>query len=121
MGLDMYAFTTSQDIPPTDFEEPQDSAELFYWRKHPNLHGWMEKLYFERGGTNKKFNCSPVRLEPVHLDALEHAVFNDELPKTTGFFFGKSRPEEKEWDFEFIRKAREAFKAGKQVFYTSWW
>lgn len=121
MGLDMYAFTTSQDIPPTDFNKPRDCAELFYWRKHPNLHGWMEELYFERGGTNSDFNCSPVRLEPVHIDALEKAVFNDELPPTTGFFFGESRPMEKERDLEFIRKAREALKSGKQVFYTSWW
>jgi hypothetical protein len=121
MGLDMYAFTTRQDIPPTDFDEPRDCAELFYWRKHPNLHGWMEELYFRRGGTNKDFNCSAVRLEPAHLDALEQAVRRDALPHTTGFFFGVSRPAEKERDFEFIRKAREAFTAGKQVFYTSWW
>jgi hypothetical protein len=121
MGLDMYAFTTRQDIPPTDFDEPGDCAQLFYWRKHPNLHGWMQNLYFERGGANRDFNCSPVRLDPVHLDALEKAVFDNELPFTAGFFFGQSRPEDQERDLEFIRKARDAFKAGKQVFYTSWW
>jgi hypothetical protein len=120
MGLDMYAFTTSQDIPPTDFDEPRDCAELFYWRKHPNLHGWMEQVYFENGGRNN-FNCAPVQLELAHLDALEEAIRRDELPHTTGFFFGESQPEEKERDFEFVRKAREALRIGKRVFYASWW
>jgi hypothetical protein len=121
MGLDMYAFTTSQDIPPTDFDEPRDSAELFYWRKHPNLHGWMEWIYFKRGGQDRDFNSSPVRLESVHLDALEQAIRRDELPRTTGFFFGESRPEERERDFEFVRKAREALRVGKRVFYIGYW
>jgi hypothetical protein len=121
MGLDMYAFTTSQNIPPTDFDEPEDSAQLFYWRKHPNLHGWMEELYLQSGGKNRNFNCAAVRLEAAHLDALEKDVFKDALPPTTGFLFGESRPEEKQRDLEFVRKAREALKAGKRVFYTSWW
>jgi hypothetical protein len=121
MGLDMYTFTTSQDVPAVDFDHPSDCEPLFYWRKHPNLHGWMERIYFEKGGQNPDFNCAAVRLEPAHLDALEQAIQNDELPHTTGFFFGESRPEEGDRDFEFIRKAREAFKSGKRVFYTSWW
>ena len=50
MSLDMYAFITSQNIPPVDFKDPQDSEELYYWRKHPNPHGWMEQLYRKKGG-----------------------------------------------------------------------
>jgi hypothetical protein len=40
---------------------------------------------------------------------------------TTGFFFGESRPEEKQDDLDFIQKARAAIADGKKVFYTSWW
>jgi len=121
MGLDMYACTTSQDIPEVDFEDPHDAARLFYWRKHPDLHGWMEQLYRSKGGADDAFNLAPVRLDAADLDALEKAVTADELPETDGFFFGVSRPEEKSLDLEFIRKAREIIGAGKKVYYTSWW
>jgi hypothetical protein len=121
MGLDMYAFTTSQDIPHADFKHPPDSVQFFYWRKHPDLHGWMEQIYFKRGGQHKDFNLSPVRLDLVHLQALEQALRDEELPEATGFFFGESGPEERERDFEFLNLAREAHKAGKRIFYTSWW
>jgi hypothetical protein len=122
MGLDMYAFTTTLDTPPTDFEHPTDDCvELFYWRKHPDLHGWMRELYFKRGGEHNNFNCSAVRLEPDHLDELEKDIRGGRLPKTAGFFFGTSRAEEKGNDLEFVRLAREAHKAGKRIYYTSWW
>ena len=121
MGLDMYAFTTGENIPAVDFEQPKDAAELFYWRKHPNLHGWMEELYLFKGGSDEYFNCVPVRLDEYDLDYLERLVFADELPLTTGFFFGESQPEDKKDDVEFIQKARAAISEGKRVYYTSWW
>ena len=121
MGLDMYAFTTREDIPPVDFPDPADTAKLFYWRKHPNLHGWMEVLYRAKGGKDEQFSLAPVRLVVSDLDALEKAVRKNALPETSGFFFGKSRPDEKNRDLEFICKARDAIVSGKAVFYTSWW
>jgi hypothetical protein len=39
-----------------DFEV-ETLAELHYWRKHPNLHGWMEQHYREKGDSAKSFNC----------------------------------------------------------------
>jgi hypothetical protein len=121
MGLDMYAFTTGADIPAVDFKQPDDSAELFYWRKHPNLHGWMEELYRAKGGSEDDFNCVPVRLEKADIDALETIVNGDNLPFTTGFFFGESLPEDKNDDLNFVQKARAALNEGKRVYYTSWW
>lgn len=121
MGLDQYAFTTSQDILDVDFDSPEDSAELFYWRKHPNLQGWMEKLYREKGGEDTEFNCSVVQLTEEDLDELAIAVASCELPETEGFFFGKSYPEDKERDTEFLDKAYAALKRGKKVYYSSWW
>ena len=59
MGLDMYAFTTSETIPAVDFKDPADSAELPYWRKHPNLHGWMEQPYRQKGGKSEGFIDRP--------------------------------------------------------------
>src|ERR1700690_335349 len=100
MGLDMFAYTTTADISAVDFDDPTDSDELFYWRKHPNLHGWMEALYRTKGGIDDDFNVAPVRLDATDLDALEQVIKRNGLPETTGFFFGESRPKEKTCDVE---------------------
>jgi hypothetical protein len=121
MGLDMYAFTTNDAIPAADFTQPDNSDEIFYWRKHPNLHGWMEQLYRSKGGSEGEFNCVCVRLDQSDLAALEYAVNENELPQTQGFFFGLSDGSEKSHDLDFIHKARDALASGKAVFYTSWW
>lgn len=121
MGLDMYAFTTGSTIPAADFDAPDDRAELHYWRKHPDLHGWMEDLYRRKGGTDDQFNCVPVRLDAADLEALELAVNDSLLPHTAGFFFGVSDGSEKADDLAFIHKARDALADGLSVFYYSWW
>jgi len=122
MGLDMYAYRVKRGMitEQVDFETP-DSDELHYWRKHPDLHGWMENLYYEKGGKEHIFNCVNVQLTEDDLDRLESDIKNDVLPFTEGFFFGESQPEDMDDDLEFIRKAREAIEAGEDVYYTSWW
>ncbi|MBI5721427.1 MAG: phosphoglycerate kinase [Burkholderiales bacterium] len=120
MGLDMYAYSTDQTLSRLDFEKPKDRKEIAYWRKHANLHGWMEQLYRSHGGA-QRFNCVNVALTAEDIDALERTVLADELPFTEGFFFGESIPEDKEDDIAFIAKARECLAAGKSVYYTSWW
>lgn len=129
MGLDMNAYATDyKPAQPVDFELPDATTsnnaireELAYWRKHPNLHGWMEQLYRSKGGTADDFNCVNVALTAEDINQLEWAVMNDELPHTDGFFFGASQPEDKADDLKFIAAARKALADGKTVFYTSWW
>lgn len=124
MGLDMYAFATpSKPETETDFRIPKDgiTTELAYWRKHPDLHGWMETLYRKKGGTEDDFNVVNLLLTPEDIDTLDEAVRNDFLPPTQGFFFGQSDGSEKDHDMAFIAKAREAHAAGLTVYYTSWW
>ena len=78
MGIDMFALTTTEKpASEVDFDTEQQS-ELHYWRKHPDLHGWMEKLYREKGGAAESFNwvrmvlggqiCLPGGI-PLTLDA----------------------------------------------------
>ena len=126
MGLDMYAFSTkAKPKTEVDFEtknfEPQD--EVAYWRKHPNLHGWMQNLYDMKGGTSSDFNGDCVVLDSEDLDNLEADIREGNLPDTSGFFFGESanNDEENENDLLFVTKAREAISEGKTVYYTSWW
>jgi hypothetical protein len=43
------------------YNEWDDTIELAYWRKHPNLQGWMQELYYEKGGEGE-FNCVDLEL-----------------------------------------------------------
>lgn len=123
MGLDMYAFSIERDEtrPQVDFKLGNNASQFHYWRKHPNLHGWMQQLYEAKGGTNPDFNCDPLILNIEDIDALEAAIKGEALPKTHGFFFGETTGEEKEDDLEFIKKAREIIAEGRDVVYDSWW
>jgi hypothetical protein len=121
MGLDMYAFKTKATITkPVDFTD-DDALRIHAWRKHPNLHGWMESLYRTKGGAAESFNVTNVQLTAEDIDALEFAIREKILPDTTGFFFGESDGSEVEDDLGFVAKARDALKAGYLVFYASWW
>lgn len=124
MGLDMYAFAVPKEnaIDDFTFKREEDYIEIHYWRKHHDLHGWMENLYMEKGG-QEEFNCKPVRLTEEDLDQLEQDILGNNLPETTGFFFGNYPPddESQEDDMYFITKARREIKNGKEVYYDSWW
>lgn len=123
MGLDMNAWVTKA-MPENgvDFQTHNfNPTELHYWRKHPNLHGWMEDLYYKKGGKAESFNCVNVELNMSDLDFLEEDIKNGNLPKTGGFFFGESNGTETEDDLEFISKARKAIEEGNYVYYNSWW
>jgi hypothetical protein len=124
MGLDMYAriYKVVDTLGPVKVKPNSDISEIHYWRKHHDLHGWMHKLYLEKGGT-KEFNCEYVNLDMEDLDRLEKDLKMEGLPPTTGFFFGNNPPDEDslEDDMEFIRKARDEIRQGRLVYYSSWW
>lgn len=131
MGLDMYAYkVTSPDEPSpihliteADYKpfEGSQVEEFFYWRKHPNLHGWMEKLYYKKGGRAEDFNCVNLVLTADDIEQLEKDIQADKLPETAGFFFGESTPEDKANDLEFVELAKKELESGNVVYYTSWW
>lgn len=129
MGLDMYAWRVNAEDAINDFEVASDDGgpskveEIFYWRKHHDLHGWMERLYRAKGGTADSFNCVKVRLTMEDLNTLEQDVLGNSLPQTTGFFFGNNPPDDwtKDQDMQFIAKAKLAISQGDAVYYDSWW
>lgn len=123
MGLDQFARAYPKELAGDIRTDLQLEIEghLHYWRKHPNLHGWMERLYRAKGGSMDSFNCTTVRLESEDIDTLEQAVKNNALPETAGFFFGVSEPVRTADDLAFIAKARAAIADGLVVFYDSWW
>lgn len=122
MGLDMYVYARgSKPATAVDFPEAEDDEQVAYFRKHPDLHGWMEKLYRDKGGTAEDFNLRPVLLTSDDIDRLEKDVVFGRLPKTTGFFFGQSGESDRDDTLAFIREAREAIEDGKTLFYVAWY
>ncbi len=123
MGLDQYATARRGEgtIDEDGYTYYKDSIELAYWRKHPNLEGFMSNLYYEKGGEDE-FNCVDLELDEEDLDRLEEALDSNELPETSGFFFGNNSDDYyAEADREFIVQARAALKQGYTVVYYSWW
>ena len=140
MGLDQYAYVTAQagsrdayyddvnyekdDADPSKLQQPR---ELAYWRKHPNLQGWMERLWLEKNpelqdDTQASFNCVELELTWEDLDRLEHAVKMQMLPPTQGFFFGDASDKHYQaQDLKFIQDARAELFMGLKVFYNSSW
>ena len=136
MGLDMYAYVaaragqqreyydgavwddTSGDVANSKVTKPR---EIAYWRKHPNLHGWMQQLW-ESQGNSGDFNGDELELTWEDLEALEEAIKNNELPGTSGFFFGNDADDYyKDQDLKFIREAKAELFLGLKVFYNSSW
>jgi len=127
MGLDQYAYAVMPHPDNTDLSyvwtHEQYKGKVFLiaqWRKHPNIQGWMEKLYESKGGEGV-FNCQPVRVTFQDLINLKYAVMNEKLPVTQGFFFGESLPEDREDDLKFIEDAMKAIGQDMEIYYDSWW
>ena len=116
MGLDMTAYSKAR-------ANSKKSRELSYWRKHPNLQGWMEQLWrYKTNNTTDDFNCVEIELTLDDLDRLEEAVLSGRLPETTGFFYGQDADDYyKRQDLAFIEEARGDIKGGRHVYYSSWW
>ena len=136
MGLDMYAYVAARAGQQDEFYEGSEldkesgeyvnakvtkPIEIAYWRKHPNLHGWMEQLYRERGGEGD-FNGDELELTWEDLEQLEKDIKQSHLPETSGFFFGDPADDYyREQDLAFIKEARSQLFLGLRVFYNSSW
>jgi hypothetical protein len=137
MGLDMYAYVAAKAGQQDEFYEGAEwdenlkehrnpnvnrPREIAYWRKHPNLHGWMEKLAEQKKLSYDSFNGIEMELTAEDLDALEYAVKKRQLPSTSGFFFGDNSDQHYyKNDLKFIQEARAEMFLGLKVFYNSSW
>ena len=113
MGLDQYACSRY-------IEEPQ-----FRWRKHPNLHGWMERLWNSRGNEGT-FNTVQLCLREEEIGWLRRDIEAGDLAgedgDTEGYFFGGNSDEYyKEQDLKFCKWAEGELNNGREVIYDSSW
>jgi hypothetical protein len=108
MGLDMYlsgdAFFTHEHpnrrLKP--FEKEREVYRLGYWRKHPNLHGFIVETFAD--GLDE---CQDIELTAEPIATIIAAVKLRELPETTGFFFGESdhTDDQMAYDIEIFENA----------------
>jgi len=97
-------------------------VEIAYWRKHPSLHGWMEKLAERKNVKYNSFNGVELELTWEDIDELEQAIRHGQLPFTEGFFFGKPADNVYyEEDLKFCVNAKAELFLGLKVFYNSSW
>lgn len=139
MGLDQYAYAGRDGQAAAYREQDGDwdpvtqewvtkgpvtkPIELAYWRKHPNLHGWMQKLW-EAKGNSGDFNGDELELTWEEIDMLEQDIKNGVLAgmNTEGFFFGKPADSHYyEQDLKFCIDAKAEIFLGFKVFYNSSW
>jgi hypothetical protein len=147
MGLDMYAYVAAKAGAQAEFSEgahwdkekgamanpnATQPREIAYWRKHPNLHGWMQRLWVrktkeagvvdddpDRAG---EFNGVELELTWDDLEQLEQDIRDENLPDTSGFFFGNDADDHyREDDLKFVREAKAEAFLGLKVFYNSSW
>jgi hypothetical protein len=109
MGLDMYLkgdkfFASYNGNRPKEdgFEVSRHELQLGYWRKHPNLHGYIVQTFAEG-----KDECQDIDLSAENIEQIIKAVEDGILPPTTGFFFGASDGSEKEEDLAIFKAALE--------------
>jgi hypothetical protein len=122
MGLDQYAYAAAKENSDWDGNE---RVEIAYWRKHPNLQGWMEELWCSKNtdpSDDPMFNGVELELTWEDLDRLEQDIKDRKLPATKGFFFGTDADEYyRDKDLAFIKNARAELFTGLRVFYNSSW
>ena len=125
MGLDQYADGLNKE---------------FYWRKHARLQVFMAREYDKQNPREIKarekeenlahlgFNGGPVNITNEILDRLEEAIKNGywDYFAHDGFFWGQQFQEDsvkeyKKLDKEFLKAAKKALKAGREVTYNCSW
>jgi hypothetical protein len=98
MGLDMYLNGEKYFYGQRKFcekraaDEPSKIGEIYelaYWRKHPDLHGFIVETFAD--GVD---NCQRIWLSEENIETIIKAVKDASLPHTEGFFFGESENDE---------------------------
>jgi hypothetical protein len=83
------------------------SVRLGYWRKHPNLHGFIVNEFAEGEDEQQNIALSADNIRAI-IDAVKHGA----LPETSGFFFGKSDGSEKDEDIKILENALKWLEGG---------
>jgi hypothetical protein len=144
MGLDQFAYIADKAGARAEYytqkyeygnKNAVEPREIAYWRKHPNLQGWMELLWIEKQNAanipvvddpswGSSFNGVELELTYGDILRLENDILSGDMANlnTTGFFFGDAADwQYREMDLDFIKKAKAELFCGFKLFYNSSW
>jgi hypothetical protein len=143
MGLDQYLtgrkFMSFSAPERTEdgFPIEEIKVKLGYWRKHPNLHGYIIDHFGPKTESGEPIDdCRDIEMTVDALQQTIDAVKANDLPHTEGFFFGESAGEDDDYfqqeKEETLRQLaaglmwmlKEAETGGKywySVYYTASW
>jgi hypothetical protein len=109
MGLDMYLCGKNKN---------NEEIELGYWRKHPDLHGYIVQNF--AGGVDE---CQRIPLSAMDLASIVSDIEDKKLPKTEGFFFGSSGPEDDAPSIDILNEAIDWLleNEGSTIYYQASW
>lgn len=116
MGLDMYFFTQKPDCDPHCPKE-----EIAYFRKHSDLHGWMDEEWRKLYGDDIDFNCEYLEITEDMLKRLSDYLKLPEKKHYKGFFWGTSTDEDWKETKKLIPELKKRMKNGERIYYYSWW
>lgn len=131
MGLDMHL--TGEYYIFQDWENPDNNQyedgyrlksrrfDLGYWRKHPDLHGFIVETFSD--GID---DCKAIHLGTTEIELIIDTIKEDRLPHTEGFFFGESTndEEQKTESIELLSKALLWLRADithRSIYYQASW
>lgn len=122
MGLDMYFF----QVPKGKGPDTKDKVELKYFRKHSDLHGWLEDEWRAQNSENENaewngFNCVYMEITPPILMRLKDYLTLPEKKHYQGFFWGATDDEQWKETRELVARMEEIINSGDKVYYYSWW
>lgn len=133
MGLDMYMYRydnkiTSQKELENICNDLNTVEEIAYWRKHPDLHGRMSELYYEKGG-EREFNCTELLLTKDDIEDIIEDIqveikegLGTRFKRTRGFFFGETSIDQWEESLKDFKKIlKDTDWENETVYYYSWW
>jgi len=92
--------------------------QLAYWRKHPDLHGYIVKTF--AAGSDE---CQAVGLSPDDLQSIVDAIVQKRLPYTSGPFFGVSTEEDTACSIAQLESVKEWLEKvpGRTIYYQASW
>jgi hypothetical protein len=93
-------------------------TKLGYWRKHPDLHGFIVETFAD--GIDE---CQKISLTAEDLALVLAATTKEILPPTTGFFFGVSSGDDKDKTLRIFNEALDWVNKdpARRVFYQASW
>lgn len=103
------------------FPVASKTLRLGYWRKHPNLHGYIVNTF-----ADGEDHCQRIELGEDAILQITNAVQADVLPHTVGFFFGETDGSEREETLTILTAALEWLRMKEEgvfrsVYYQASW